>query len=370
MAIAFYFLLTTLPIYLHEVLKADKSITGLVLSSYTIASLIMRPFTGTAVDTIGRKGILLTAYLIFSLLFGVYVFAATVLFMTVLRIAHGLAWGATSTASATFVVDIIPASRRGEGIGYYGLSMVAAMAIGPAIALWLIVDGEFNRMFLIAFMLCVLSYIMLLFVRFPPFVPHPKNSGFEWKNLFEVRSLVPSSNAILTQLTYGGLLSFVALYGKEIGIKSPGLFFVVFAGGLFISRSFSGRIFDKDGPRRVMITGFLLLITAFILLSLDKNYTGYLISAFLFGIGNGITMPSFQAMVNNMVEPHRRGAANSSYFTAFDLGISSGMAIIGTISEFTSMTTAFLISSAICFAGMIYFLMFVVKYYERNRLKV
>jgi len=370
MGIAFYFLISVLPVYVTDIMKADKSIVGLVLSMYTIAALLIRPFSGIAVDSLGRKRIYIWSFLIFSILFGLYGFVGTILLMGVLRFAHGLAWGVTSTSGTTLAVDIIPPSRRGEGIGYFGFAMTLSMAIGPALGLWLSYGGNFGRMFITGFILSVLGFVLLMFIKYPPFIPHKDNKGFKWKNLIEKKSLIPSFNVILTQITYGGLLSFVALYGKEIGIENPGIFFVIYALGIFLGRTFSGRIFDKEGPLKVVSGGLLLLIIGFLIIALFKNYTGYLGSGLLMGLGNGIAIPAFQAMVNNMVEVHRRGAANSTYYTIFDLGIGIGMAFIGLISELTSISTAFLICSGICVLALLYFLLIVLKYYEKNKLNI
>jgi|WetSurMetagenome_2_1015567.scaffolds.fasta_scaffold29398_3 MFS family permease len=370
MGVAFYFLISVLPVYIADNMKADKSIVGIVLSMYTIAALIIRPFSGTAVDSLGRKLIYLWSFLIFSFLFGLYGFVTTVFLMAVLRFSHGLAWGVTSTSGTTIAVDIIPPSRRGEGIGYFGLAMTLSMAIGPAVGLWLSSGGNYNRMFITGFLLSLAGFILLLFIKYPPFIQHKENVGFKWKNLIEIKSLVPSLNVLFTQITYGGLLSFIALYGKELGIVNPGIFFVIYASGLFLGRSFSGRIFDKEGPLKVVTGGLLLLIIGFLILALMQNYIGYLGSAVIMGLGNGIALPALQAMVNNMVEVHRRGAANSTYYTIFDLGIGIGMALIGFISELTSISTAYIICSGICVVALIYFLLFVLKYYEKNKLHI
>lgn len=370
MGIAFYFLISVLPIYVADEMKADKSLVGIVLSTYTIAALIIRPFSGIAIDSLGRKVIYIWSFFIFSLLFGIYGFIGTVLLMGVVRFVHGLAWGVTSTSGTTLAVDIIPPSRRGEGISYFGLSMTLSMAIGPAIGLWLSSNGNYTRMFVTGFTLSLTGFILLLFIKYPEFIAHKDNREFKWKNLIETKSLIPSFNVILTQITYGGLLSFIALYGKEIGIENPGIFFLIYASGLFLGRTFSGRAFDRRGPLLVVSGGLLLLVIGFILIALVKNYFGYIGSGLVLGLGNGIAIPAFQAMVNNMVEVHRRGAANSTYYTFFDLGIGIGMALIGFISELTSISTAYIVCSGICALALIYFLSVVLKYYEKNKIKI
>lgn len=366
MGTAFYFLIVVLPIYIEEEMNADNSIAGIVLSMYTIASLLIRPFSGVAVDSLGRKFIFIWSFFIFSLLFGLYGFVWSLLLMGILRFLHGLTWGVATTSGATIAVDIIPASRRGEGIGYYGFSITISMAIGPAIGLFLSDGRNYENMFFIGIILNLVGFILLLFIKYPSFTPFKENVKFKWKNLFESKSLVISLNILLTQATYGGLVTFVVIYGKEFGIGNPGLFFVFYAGAKLIGRAFSGRIFDKEGPKRVVTIGFFLMLIGFVILSLMRDYNGFLGSAAIMGFGYGISISSIQAMVNNVVELHRRGVANSTYFTIFDLGIGLGIIFIGFVSKLTSISDAFLLCAGMCLLSLIYFLMFTLKYYRKN----
>ncbi len=366
---AFYFLIPTLPIYMANVLHADKSTIGLVLASYTIAALLFRPFVGNFIDWAGRKWVYLISFICFSLLFNGYMIIGSIGAMLILRFLHGLTWGASTTTGATLAVDIIPAAKRGQGIGYFGLSMTLAMSLGPAIGLKIIGhQASYNRLFFIASLLSLAGVVMAFFIKYPKFKPHA-SANFSLQNLIEPKSIVPSINLLIIQITYGGLISFIALFGKEIGIHNPGTFFIVFAVGIFVARLFAGKIFDKEGPKRVVIAGIILLIIGFPILALIKNHFGFLLAAFILGIGNGVIFPIFQSMVNNLVEPHRRGAANSTLFTAFDLGIGSGMILFGFISQTTSIGTAYIFSSVICLLALLYFLFISNHYYSTNKLK-
>ena len=88
MCITYYSLISTLPIYVSEVLHANKSIVGIVLASYIVASILIRPFSGFALDKFGRKTILLSSLLVYALIFFGYAFAATVLFLIVLHLIY------------------------------------------------------------------------------------------------------------------------------------------------------------------------------------------------------------------------------------------------------------------------------------------
>lgn len=363
MSIAFYFLIPTLPIYLENVLGVSRGYVGLVLAAYTIAALLIRPLTGMAVDRKGRKMIYLISFLLFSLIFSVYVAASTLAIMLAIRIVHGLTWGVSTTAGSTVVVDIIPPARRGEGLGIFGLSMTIAMAIGPMFGLWLSASGNYPRLFIGASLLSLAGFILVLLVKYPKYNPPLRPEGLWWKRLIETTALPASLNYLIVMISYGGMLSFISIYAHEIGIKNPGLFFLVYAIGIALSRLFAGRLFDRHGPFWIAITGLVFLTAGFPILAFMKSYEGFFISSFILGFGSGIIMPTFQAMVNNLAGPQHRGAANSTLFTALDLGIGLGMIGMGISSQMIGLTYSFIACSILNLAALILFILYTQRHY-------
>ena len=366
--ITYYSLISALPIYISEELHANKSIVGLVLASYIVASVLIRPFSGFALDKFGRKTILLSSLLLYALIFCGYAFAATILFLLVLRFAHGFTWGITTIAGNTNIVDIIPDSKRGEGLGYYGLSTTMGMALGPIIGLFIMHSWGYYVMFFTGAFISLISFVCASLVKYPPYKPSEENHHFSWPKLFEIQSILPSLNLTIIQITYGGLLTFIALYGHEIGIRNASGFFLIYALGIASSRIISGKEFDKRGPRYILTFCISLLIIGFLFLSLVKNPIGFYGSAIILGFGNGVIFPTFQTMVNNLSKPTRRGAANSTLYTGLDLGMGLGMIIMGIISQHTSITFAFIVSAVICLIGLIYFVTLSLGHYEKRKL--
>ena len=204
-------------------------------------------------------------------------------------------------------------------------------------------------------------------IRYPDHIP-PKQQEFRLSTLFESTTLFPSFNLLLIMITYGGLLSFVALYGHELGITNPAGFFLIYATGVIGARFAMGKFFDIHGPRILLLVCLSLLVIGFPFLALVKSPTGFYCSAIILGFGNGVVFPAFQAMTNNMVLPHRRGAASSTLFTSVDIGMGAGMILVGTIAQQYSISTAFVVCSGICVSALLFFLFFTLKYYEKNKL--
>jgi MFS family permease len=366
MCSAYYSLISTLPVFISTVLKSTHGTVGLVMAAYAIAAILIRPFCGFGLDYFGRKTIFIASLLVYGLIFNVYILAVTVWFLLLVRFAHGLTWGLTTTSNSTLAGDIIPSEKRGEGFGYFGVTTTAGMAIGPLLGSFILDHGGYNVMFLVGFGLSVISMIMAALIRYPEYHP-PLNLRFSWKNLLEKNTLVPAMNLLITSLSYGGLLSFIALYGREIGIENPSGFFLIYALGIITARFSAGKAVDRDGPRRIIIICLTMLVVGFPLLALVKNAYGFYFSAVILGFGHGVVWPTFQAMINNIVLPHRRGAANSTAFIAMDLGMGLGMIIAGWISQTASISLAFLFCSGFCATGLFIFLRFTLRHYIRYR---
>ena len=369
MSVAFYFIIATLPIYISDVLRAGNTAAGSILAAYTLAALVIRPFAGFWVDNRGRKLILLSSYTVFALLFAAYALADTVAALVVIRVLHGIAWGLVGTAAGTIVVDLVPARRRGEAIGIYGLSFTMAMAIGPAIGLRLAEAAGFTTLFVTAAAIALAGLSIALAAPFPPYRRPEPPPRLAWRNLFEKTALPAAFTMMIVTVTYGGLLSFVAIHGRAIGVPHAGVFFVIYAAGIGVARVTAGRVFDRRGPAIVIAGGMGLLMAGFPILALAQNAAGYYAAAAVLGTGMGVLMPTFSAMVNNMVPPERRGAANSTFGTMFDLGIGIGMALTGAIADLLPLADAFLFSSVLGAAALVLFAGWTAGHYRRHILQ-
>lgn len=366
MYITYYAILSALPIYLVTDLHASKMQVGVVVGAYTIASVLVRPFSGFALDKFGRRTIFLSALIIYSLLFAGYLVAITITSIILLRFAQGLTWGFTTVSGSTIAIDNIPASRRGEGIGYFALSTTLGMSVGPIVGLYICHQWGYVAMFVSG---CIISFISLACayaVHFRKRFLVGKRIQLHLNNLFEKNSIRPSINVFITMIAYGGLLSFIALYGREIGVQNSSLYFLIFSIGIAAARITAGKVFDRKGPGKIITLCLILLIIGFPILALAKNEVLFYLSAIIIGFGNGVIFPTFQSMVNNLAESKNRGIANSTLYTAVDLGMGFGMIMAGLIAQHISISAIFWIDSLVCAAGLIFFRSLVLDFYKSH----
>jgi MFS family permease len=366
MYIVYYAILSALPIYLVEGLHASKFQVGLVVGAYTVASVLVRPFSGFALDKFGRRTLFLLALLLYSVSLTGYLVALSITAMLLLRIAQGLVWAFTTVAGSTIVVDILPSSKRGEGIGYFALSTTLGMSVGPVIGLFIAHRWGYTAMFITGFFIALASLGCAAAIRLRKRFVVGRRMDFAWSALFERNSIRPSLNVFLTMIAYGGLMSFIALYGREIGVENASLYFLILSAGIGSARIMAGKVFDRRGPRRLLTWCILLLIAGFPLLAMARSAGLFYLSAIIIGFGNGVIFPTFQSMINNIADPGRRGSANSTLYTAVDLGMGVGMITAGLIAEHISLSAIFWMNAFVCAAGLVFFRVFVMDFYEKR----
>jgi len=357
---AFYVLTPLLPLYLSEHFGATKDIIGLVLSGYTITALLIRPFSGYVVDTFPRKTVLMIAFGAFAIFFAGYLAASTLLMFTIVRTLHGGPFGSVTTANATVAIDVLPSSRRTEGIGYYGLSNNLAMATAPSIGIWLYqLTDSFDFLFWLALIVACAGWIIDSTVKLKPraaAAPSAGPSRLSLDRFFLTRGWLLGLNMVAFGFSFGVLSNYLAIYGKEsMGITGgTGTYFLLCSIGLILSRLQgskalrAGRVTHNAAEGMVIslvgYTLFILMPTLTQLLSLNSKILiplGYYGSALLIGLGNGHMWPAFQNMTINVARNNQRGTANSTILISWDIGMGLGILIGGIVAELLGYSAAF-----------------------------
>lgn len=327
--LGFQMLLPVLPVFSAK-LGGSDAWAGLVVGIFTISAVLMRPIAGRILDRYGRRGIFILGLIVFLLCVVAYNWTPTILVLLILRFIHGFGWGASSTASSTIASDIIPKSRLGEGMGYFGLTSTLAMAVAPALGLELLSGYGFNTVFYISAGVVLISIFIALPIKYhkPDASPKPDKAG-----IFERSAILPAIVIFFITMTYGAIVSFIALYAGQKQIENIGLFFTIYAVALLISRPYFGRLTDRKGTSFAVLPGIICVILSMSLIYLANSLIAFLIAGFVYGIGFGAIQPALQAMSVSKVNHSRRGAANATFFLGFDLGIGAGAILWGIIAE-------------------------------------
>lgn len=394
----FWLLIPILPFYLKETYDCPTAMLGTILSCYTVSCLCIRPFSGFLMDRLPRKPIYILCYFTCVSMFTGYVLAATLTWFIALRAIHGIAFGGVTVGGNTLCVDIMPSSRRGEGLGYYGLTNNIAMALGPMTGLMLHGRICYDNIFLAGMLASTagLACAMSVKARMPESLKRArkenaiaisKGNGTWSHHLLPKISLdrfillkgIPVSISLLMlSIPYGATTNFVAMYAKEINLDVPtGFFFTLMAAGMGASRIVAGKKVDLGYVTQCIHAGFYPVIAAFVLLGLCRftvmlNMIAATIMFFtvpiLLGIGLGIMFPAMNSLYINLAHNNQRATATSTYLTAWDVGIGIGIVSSGIIAQHFTFYMVYLTGAILCILSLIFFVHKVTPHYNRNKL--
>ena len=375
----FWLLIPVLPFYLAEEFQVSHTTIGVDLSCYTIAALCVRPFSGYLLDTFARKPLYLVAYTVFTAIFAGYMVAGLLSFFILLRIIHGLAFGMVTVGGNTIVIDIMPSSRRGEGLGYYGLTNNTAMSVGPMFGLFLHNGGvSYPVIFAYALGAGILGLIAALLVKTPYKAP-VRREPISLVRFILLKGLPAGFSLLLLSIPYGMTTNYVAMYARQIGITAEtGFFFTLMAVGMAVSRLFSGRMVDKGRITETIRYGLYLVCICYFCLSAcgwltpwNLTITTYLffLIALLLGIGFGTMFPAYNTLFVNLAPNSQRGTATSTYLTSWDVGIGIGMLTGGYISEISTFRAAYLFGALLTVVSLFYFRFKASPHFQDNRLR-
>lgn len=375
----FWLLIPVLPFYLSEVFQAGNSTIGIILSCYTVAALCIRPFSGYLLDSFARKPLYLLAYFVFMSMFAGYIIAGSLTLFILFRIIHGVSFGMVTVGGNTVVIDIMPSSRRGEGLGYYGLSNNIAMAVGPMSGLFLHDAGmSYTTIFCCSLGSCLAGFLCATLVK-TPYKPPVKREPISLDRFILLKGIPAGISLLLLSIPYGMTTNYVAMYAKEIGINvTTGFFFTFMAVGMAISRIFSGKIVDRGKITQVISAGLYIVVISFFLLSAcvyiiewDAGVCNvvFFAVALLLGVGFGIMFPAYNTLFVNLAPNNQRGTATSTYLTSWDVGIGIGMLAGGYIAEISTFDKAYFFGACLTIVSMLYFNGKVAPHYHKNKLR-
>lgn len=355
--IAAFQLFPTIPFHLIE-LGAGRAGAGRFLTVYTWASALSAPLTGALADRFGRRRMLLLAAASFALCSVVYGVVRSIPWLLAVACVHGFFWSGMLASTGALIADVIPVSRRTEGIGYYGMAATAAVAVAPAIGLavyhfgWLVLMLELAGLAL----LLLLMAARLREGGTPAAETTDASTPGEAKmaapprlrEALSWRVVVSTAALFLVALPYGGITSYAALFAAERAITPRSLFFTVFALTVLVTRLVLPPLVDRGTrPERLLLSSFLLVPPGLVLLARAEGRGGLVLAAVVFAAGFGSAYPSFMTWVLARTDPRHRAATFGSVLFAFDTAVGGGSLLVGELGDAFGLDRAFLVLAAV-----------------------
>jgi len=300
---------------------------GLVIPVFSMMALLSRPFSGVLTDAIGRKPVMMIGTLATLVCALCYPFITLIPMFFGLRLRHGLSTGFTPTVSTAFFADSVHPSRRAEAMGIHGLLSNVGTAIGFSLGPIAAATLSRDAMYFISALAAAAALFM--FYRLPETLWRrqrfsPQMLKMEWKNVLDADVWVPSVIMMLVCITLGVILTVIPDYTAHLGFANKGVFMSIYILASLLVRLISGRLADRFGRMLSVFIGTGLLSLSLLLLSADLGRTGFLISAVLFGLGQGFNAPALFAWTTDLSQPEKKGRSLATLYIALELGITLG----------------------------------------------
>ncbi|MDD4169774.1 MAG: MFS transporter [Desulfotomaculaceae bacterium] len=359
----YFSLIVIISFYAMDYFHSSTSQAGLASSIFVIGTLVARFFCGRRIERIGRKRMLNTGLILSLVMTLLYFGVNSMVSLFVLRFVHGAAFGICGTATGTIVANIIPVERRGEGIGYYSLSVTLAAALGPFTSMFIAQHGSMNMIFMASAIPVALSLVSALFLSAPEIELTEEQlqemKEFKFNSFFEPKAIPISIFGAVIYFCYSSILTFLTAYSKEINlVDAASLFFVIFSVVVFVSRPFTGRWFDFKGENLTMYPAILIFATGMLVFSQAHQGSVLLLAAAIIGLGFGTIQSSSQAISIKVTPAHRMGLANSTFFMSVDAGIGIGPFILGMLIPYTGYRGMYTVTAMVVLAcTLLYYLL-------------
>ncbi len=367
-----YTLIVTVTIFTIDKYHASESMGGLAAGIFIIGMLFGRLVSGRIIDNLQPKKVLIYGIIFSIITVGLYFAINSLLILMIVRLLHGIAFGLSSTATGTISSRIIPDKRKGEGIGYYALSVTTASAIGPFTGIILNQRFGFESIFIVSLAVIIFAFVISLFIKgLPKAEPSTTDNDSKEKGLsayIQKEALPISVVIIFVGIAYSSVLSFLTVYTEQINLATASsFFFIIYAVSTFVTRPFTGKIYDHYGENKVMYPVLISFMLGLILLSATHTSLLLLISAIFIGVGYGTIIPSAQAIAIQQSPVKKIGLATSTFYMFADFGAGIGPFILGVIIPIMGYRKLYITMAALVILSIVlYFLLHGKKSAENN----
>lgn len=327
--IPFALYLPVLPVYLLEELHSSLEVAGAVNTIFLVAAVLFRVQTARLEARFGVRRVLLASGFMYMATNVLYLAAGTVMSVMLIRFFSGVCFAIVNTSIYAMGSRLVPRTRKGEGLAYLTTMVLAGSAFGPYIGLNLSHAYGYQSVFIFSALISLFGLLIICAIAVPEERPQVQ-AGFSFNDLYEVKAVPASLIVLVIAIAYGGVLTFVAVFAKELRLPLVvEYFFVVMALASVSSRLATGRLYDRFGPNAAIYPAILLMAAGLLLLGGINTTAGMLSAAAMIGVGYGMAVPGIQTLAVNLSPMNRSSAVTATFFSCLDGGIGLGAYLLG-----------------------------------------
>lgn len=351
--VTLFALIAALPIFVIDILHGNEWQAGLTMTFFQFGAVFCRPLVGKWIDEINKRRMMFITLGMFLIVSIMYLGVGTggLYFLLMVRLFHGAVFATGTTTVATVAALLLPAQRKGEGIGYFAMFAIVAMVVGPFFSLLILERYQFQVLFVACVVCAALAFWFGNRNSLPGIAGEAaakKGGPFTWNRFIEPKAIPIALIGGLLFFAYAGILVFLPLFAKQLNVPEyTSIFFAGFALAILITRPIVGKLFDQSGANTVVYPGFIMFVLGLICLSQVQGLPGLLTAGVIIGTGFGALGPAFQTLAIQTSPACRAGVATATYFWGLDISVGLGSVFLSVVASHAGYRTMYLFAAVV-----------------------
>lgn len=344
--------------------KSELNIwSGTIYASTFLMTAIVSPFWGRLADQKGRKLMLLRASLGMGIAIFLMGFATTAWHLLALRLLLGAFSGFISN-SITLMATSTPREKSGQVLSLLTTGSVSGTLLGPIIGGIIVSHTSYRVVFFITGIIMILVFVLTKIMVVENFTPVPSEKMMSFS---EVRRTIKSPffivglllTTIIVQITNQSISPILSLYVRELMHNTGNITFmsglVASAPGItnLLMAPYFGRLGDKIGQKKVLLTGLVASFVFFVLMGFTQNIYQVIMLRLCIGISDAAIFPSVLALLSINIPGEIKGRVFSYNQSAQSLGAVTGPLIGSAVAVSLDYRYVFLVSSVFIVVNII-----------------
>jgi MFS family permease len=341
-----------LPGFLKALGASELDIGGLSGTTAGLA-IVSRPLLAPLMDRAGRRAFILAAGAAHVALCVLYCFITHWgIAVYVLRALHGVVEAVIFSVLFTYAADVVPVSRRTEGLAWFGVSAQIPIALAGLLGDGVLARAGYRELFLGTVVAAALGLMLSLPLENPPASPAAAKSRGVVACLTQPDLLPLWFVGVAFTTSIAPLFIFLKTYVLHTGVGSVGLFLSLYSLSAAALRVFLGWVPDRIGPKRALVPAIVGVAAGLWLIARATTALEVGAAGMLAGAGHGFAFPIIVGLVVDRARAEERGVAMSLVTSIFDVGLLIGGPLFGAIIEASGYQLAFGTAGAVAATGL------------------
>jgi MFS family permease len=342
--------LPTLPLFVSGQLGGGSVAVGLTIGTFSLAAVLLRPFTGRIGDTRGRRVLIIGGALIVAVSLLGYMLTETIWILMVLRLVSGAGEALFYVGTASAINDLAPDERRGEALSYFSLSLFAGIGLGPIVGESILNAFSFDTVWLVAAACSGFAAAVGWFIHETrPDATEAEGAG----KLLATSAMLPG--AVMAASIWGLAMftTFVPLYALHIGLTGSRFLFALHSVVVFSIRLFGARLPDRLGAPTAARGALACSVVGFVIMGIFESTVGLVVGTIVWSLGHSLAFPALMSMAVKGAPASERGAVVGTFTAFFDLAFGVGAMAAGGIVDVSGYRGGFFSASIAAGAGLL-----------------